>query len=115
MNSIGEECARNDSIIQENLKHLINKEDDLLRQYKIVKNLQNNCEDNKTEFMKILEGRKLFIEYKQQTKTQQIKSLYKLLEYLNTLEDKKQKLDTELILNQINQFEEILNNYNSII
>ena len=43
---------------------------------------------------------------------EQIKSLYKLLEYLNTLEDKKQQFDTESILNQINQLQTILYNYN---
>ena len=119
MYSVGEEIGKNDVIIRESLKKIINKEDELIQQYKILKslenrNLENNCENDKTEFIKLLEARKLFIEYKQQSKTQQIKSLYKLLEYLNTLEDKKQHFDTELILNQINQFEEILNNYNSI-
>lgn len=115
MNSIGEKTASNDVIMQKTLEKLINKEDDLIRQYKILKKLENiNEVSSRTEFIKLLEARKLFIEYKLQTKTEQIKSLYKLLEYLNTLDDKKQEFDIKLIFNQINQFEEILNNYNLI-
>ena len=115
MNSIARETASNDLIMQKTLQKIINKEDELIHQYKILKELENICEVNsKTEFMKLLEARKLFIEYKLQTKTEQIKSLYKLLEYLNTLDDKKQEFDIKLIFNQINQFEETLSNYNLI-
>tara|TARA_E500000178_G_scaffold317825_1_gene338671 strand:+ start:472 stop:813 length:342 start_codon:yes stop_codon:yes gene_type:complete len=113
MYSLGEESAINDSIIEKNLQNLIKKEDEIIQQYKTLKSLEDYCpNDNKTQFMKLLESRKLFLEYKQQTKKEQIKSLYKLLEYLNTLEDKKQQYDTELILNQINQLQMNLNNYN---
>jgi hypothetical protein len=112
MNSIGEDTANNDIIMKKTLKKLVDKEDDIIQQYKILKKIENSYEFDKTEFMRILEARKLFIEYKQQTKTEQIRSLYKLLEYLNTIDDKKQHFDTEIILNQINEFEEILNNYN---
>ena len=81
MYSVGEEIGKNDVIIRESLKKIINKEDELIQQYKILKslenrNLENNCENDKTEFIKLLEARKLFIEYKQQSKTQQIKSVY---------------------------------------
>ena len=113
MYSLGEETAINDQIIEKNLQNLIKKEDGIIKQYKTLKSLENYCpNDNKTKFMKLLESRKLFLEYKQQTKEEQIKSLYKLLEYLNTLEDKKQQFDTESILNQINKLQTILYNYN---
>jgi len=115
MDSIGEEIARNDFIINENLENLIDKEEEIKKQYITLKNMQSDYQgDLKTKFEQLLEKRKLFIEYKLQTKSQQIKSLYKLLEYFNTLEDKKREFDTELILKKINELQKIYNNYNSI-
>ena len=65
MYSLGEETAINDQIIEKNLQNLIKKEDEIIKQYKTLKNLENYCPDNnKTKFMKLLESRKLFLEYK---------------------------------------------------
>ena len=110
LDTIGCKTALHDYIIQENLKILMDKENKLIEQFKKYKN-SNYEYDNKSEFEKLLEKQKLFIEYKLQTKTQQIDSLYKLLEYFNTLENKQQQLDIEIVLNEINKLQKVLNNY----
>ena len=110
LRDLGCETAKHDYIIQKNLEILLDKENKLIEQVKKYKDCHHES-DNKSEFQKLLEKQKLFMEYKLQTKTQQIESLYKLLEYFNTLEDKKQQFDTEIVLKGINKLEKILNNY----
>ena len=49
----------------------------------------------KTEFEKLLEVKRLSLEYKLQSKEKQHSALLKLLEYLNNLEEKIQKLESQ--------------------
>ena len=100
--SLGENVAKNDLIIKRTLENIIEKEEKIINQYRKLKQFEPNCSSSmKSEFEKLLEERRLLLEFKLQSKKQQNHALYKLLEYLNTLEQKEKKIHIQEILDKM--------------
>lgn len=97
MTSLGYNVASKDTLVNVLLKKVIEKEEYYINQYIKLKELYPQCIDLpiKTEFEKLLEVKRLSLEYKLQSKEKQHSALLKLLEYLNNLEEKIQKLDSQ--------------------
>jgi hypothetical protein len=113
--SSGELIAEYDNTIKKTLHNLLEKEQNLINQYTQLNNLKQNCNEKTiNKLNNLLDERRLFIEYKMLSKIQQKESLYKILEYLNTLEDKKKLLDIEEINKQVSQIDIELIPYNNV-
>jgi hypothetical protein len=97
MSSLGYNVASKDILVNVLLKKVIEKEESYIHQYIKLKELYPQCIDLpiKTEFEKLLEVKRLSLEYKLQSKEKQHSALLKLLEYLNNLEEKIQKLESQ--------------------
>ena len=97
MTSLGYNVASKDILVNVLLKKVIEKEESYIHQYIKLKELYPQCIDLpiKTEFEKLLEVKRLSLEYKLQSKEKQHSALLKLLEYLNNLEEKIQKLESQ--------------------
>jgi hypothetical protein len=97
MTSLGYNVASKDMLVNVLLKKVIEKEESYIHQYIKLKELYPQCIDLpiKTEFEKLLEVKRLSLEYKLQSKEKQHSALLKLLEYLNNLEEKIQKLESQ--------------------
>ena len=97
MSSLGYNVASKDILVNVLLKKVIEKEESYIHQYIKLKELYPQCIDLpiKTEFEKLLEVKRLSLEYKLQSKEKQHSALLKLLEYLNNLEEKLQKLESQ--------------------
>jgi hypothetical protein len=97
MTSLGYNVASKDTLVNVLLKKVIEKEESYIHQYIKLKELYPQCIDLpiKTEFEKLLEVKRLSLEYKLQSKEKQHSALLKLLEYLNNLEEKIQKLESQ--------------------
>ena len=97
MTSLGYNVASKDILVNVLLKKVIEKEESYINQYIKLKELYPQCIDLpiKTEFEKLLEVKRLSLEYKLQSKEKQHSALLKLLEYLNNLEEKIQKLESQ--------------------
>jgi hypothetical protein len=96
MTSLGYNVASKDRLVNVLLKKVIEKEESYIHQYIKLKELYPQCIDLpiKTEFEKLLEVKRLSLEYKLQSKEKQHSALLKLLDYLNNLEEKIKKLDS---------------------
>jgi hypothetical protein len=97
MTSLGYNVASKDTLVNVLLKKVIEKEESYIQQYIKLKEIYPQCIDLpiKTEFEKLLEVKRLSLEYKLQSKEKQHSALLKLLEYLNNLEEKIQKLESQ--------------------
>jgi len=97
MTCLGHNVASKDMLVNVLLKNVIEKEESYIHQYIKLKELYPQCIDLpiKTEFEKLLEVKRLSLEFKLQSKEKQHSALFKLLEYLNNLEEKIQKLESQ--------------------
>jgi len=111
MTSLGYNIACKDNLVSVLLKKVIEKEESYIHQYIKLKELYPQCKELpiKTEFEKLLEVQRLSLEYKLQSKEKQHSALLKILEYLNNLEEKKQKLDMQEILQKMSSLENDMN------
>ena len=110
--SIGEIVAKNDEIIRDSISNIFAKEKKILERYNMLNKMKASCSDNmKSELESLINQHRLLIEYQTQSKKQQLQSLYKLLEYLNYLENKEKELDYEIILKKINTIKDEYNTY----
>lgn len=95
-----------DSIIKQSIENIVKKEKKIIKDYE---NLRNFRKEANPIFIpdldKLMEERKIFLTYKLQSKEEQCNSLLKLLEYINTLDAKDKELQSEILLNKINEVE----------
>ena len=107
MSNLGYNIANQDNLVKSLLKKIIEKEEEYIVQYVRLKKLYPECKELtlKTEFEKILEVKRLNLEYKLQSKEKQHSALLKILEYLNNLEEKKANLDTQELLQKMSSLE----------
>ena len=118
VNSLGGTVAKEDNTIKEAIKRMIDLEDNIIKQYQKLKEFQPTCNDSlRTDFEKILEEHRLFLEYKLIAKEKQNNALLVLLEYLNTLDKKEKKMHIDETLvkmksldNEIGLFHDLLRN-----
>tara|TARA_B100000035_G_C20796604_1_gene463533 strand:+ start:274 stop:621 length:348 start_codon:yes stop_codon:yes gene_type:complete len=114
--SLGEIVAKNDKIIRDSISNIFTKEKKILERYNLLNKLKASCSDNmKSEIESLIDQYRIFIEYKTQSKKQQLESLYKLLEYLNYLEIKEKELDYTNIFNKINTIKDEYQSYHLVL
>lgn len=114
----GKTIAKNDEIIKQSLKNVLEKEDKIIKNYKSLTEFRGSfpseVQNFLGEFDKEIEKRKLYLQYKIQSKEKQIESLYKVLEYINYLDEKDKNFQSQLILNKIKNIEESMLQYKRI-
>ena len=117
MSNLGYNIASQDNLVNVLLKKIIEKEEEYILQYIRLKELYPQCKDLslKTEFEKILEVKRLSLEYKLQSKEKQHNALLKIVDYLNNLEEKKEKLDTQELLQKMSLLEKEISNLQKAI
>tara|TARA_Y100000996_G_C22386389_1_gene587298 strand:+ start:171 stop:530 length:360 start_codon:yes stop_codon:yes gene_type:complete len=109
--------------IKKTLDSIIKEEEHLLSRYKDLKDLKNFLKNKKETKLEELnqtinteiENLNLIITYKKETLEKQHIALLSLLEYLNTLHEKKKDLDINQTLTKIKLLEENLKKINSYI
>lgn len=113
---IAENIYENDKIIKETIENIVEKEKKIITDYQNLKNFKTNAP---IEFIhdidKLLEERKIYLNYKLQSKEQQLESLFKLLEYINLLEKKNKSLESNKLLFKIKNLEEEIMEFKNFI
>tara|TARA_Y100000768_G_C23922873_1_gene655909 strand:+ start:558 stop:935 length:378 start_codon:yes stop_codon:yes gene_type:complete len=116
LGKFGEDIAREDQIIQNIIDNITEKENTLIRDYKLLNNFNKSAPISlKSELEKDLEKKRLYLEYKLSSKEKQCESLLKLLEYINILDVKDKELESVKIINKVNEIEENLKPLNNIL
>lgn len=115
---IGKNVAQNDKIIEQSIENVLKKENKIIENYEYLKNFRGNfppqVQNFLGEFDAEIEKRKLNLQYKLQSKEKQIESLYKLLEYINYLDEKDKKFQSQLIMDKIKHIQESMFPYKRI-
>ena len=109
--------------IKKILDNIVKEEEHLLNRYKDLKDLKKFLKNKKETKLEELnqtinteiENLNLIITYKKETLEKQHLALLSLLEYLNTLHEKKKELDINQTLTKIKFLEENLKKINSYI
>jgi len=117
MASLGCNIASKDRLVNVLLKKSIEKEEEYIHQYSQLKKLYPRCKDLtiKTELEKILELKRQSLESMLKSKEKQHSALHKILDYLNSLEEKKEKLDTQEILQEMSLLETKISKLQKVI
>ena len=96
--SLGKVVTNQDKIIKDGLDNLINKEKEIIHEYKVMNQFKDKfTPEFNNSLIDEIEKRKLFLLYKMQSKETQYDSLIKLIEYLSFLDNKKKNVDIENI------------------
>lgn len=115
--SLGNLVYEEDQIIKNGIENLINKEKDIIYQYKAMNEYKDKFTNNSSLNLSLneeLEKRKMYLLYKIQTKQTQHESLLKLLEHLTFLDNKKKNFDIENIRNKLINLEKELIPYKEL-
>ena len=113
--SLGKVVTNQDKIIKDGLDNLINKEKEIIHEYKVMNQFKDKfTPEFNNSLIDEIEKRKLFLLYKMQSKETQYDSLIKLIEYLSFLDNKKKNVDIENIRNKLNKLEEDLIPYKEL-
>ena len=95
-----------DSIIKQSIENIVKKEKKIIKDYENLRNFRKVANPSFIpDLDKLMEERNIFLTYKLQSKEDQCNSLLKLLEYINTLDAKDKELQSEILLNKINEIE----------
>ena len=95
-----------DSIIKQSIENIVKKEQKIISDYNNLRNFKKVANPTFiSDLDKLLEERKIFLTYKIDSKEDQCKSLLKLLEYINTLDTKDKQLQSDILLDKINEVE----------
>lgn len=115
IDNLGKNIAINDEVIYKSIEQIIEKEKNLINQYKTMNEFKENFAENlNSDFLENLEKHKMYLLYKMQNKKQQIKSLNKILEYLSFLDNKEKNLEMHIIKDKINKIEISLVPFNNL-
>ena len=91
-----------DEIIKKTIDNIVEKEKRVIDDYNKLKNLKASYPNKKCDMLETeLEKRRLYLAYKMQSKQEQCNALIKLLEYVNLLDEKSKKKDSENIISKI--------------
>ena len=105
--TIAKDVNDSDKVIKETLENIIEKEKKIIKDYQNLKNFRENAP---IEFLddldKLLEERKMFLNYKLQSKEKQVESLLKLLEYINVLDKKNKQYENDRLLTKVKNLED---------
>tara|TARA_Y100000816_G_scaffold146425_1_gene103904 strand:+ start:161 stop:571 length:411 start_codon:yes stop_codon:yes gene_type:complete len=113
--SLGKVVTNQDKIIKDGLDNLINKEKEIIHEYKVMNQFKDKfTPEFNNSLIDEIEKRKLFLLYKMQSKETQYDSLIKLIEYLSFLDNKKKNVDIENIRNKLMKLEEDLIPYKEL-
>ena len=99
---IAKDVYESDKIIKETFENIIEKEKKIMRDYENLKNFKNSAPKEFSEDLdNLLEERKLFLNFKLESKEKQVESLMKLLEYINVLDKKFKQFESDKLLSKI--------------
>ena len=114
--SLGEYVAKNDLTIKESIQNIVEKENNIMQQYEQLQKFAPHCSINmQNDLANLLEERRIFLTYKMQSKKDQSEALFKLLEYLNILENKQKKMDIQSVLDKMNILESEILPYEKVL
>tara|TARA_Y100000816_G_C25715981_1_gene377716 strand:- start:83 stop:445 length:363 start_codon:yes stop_codon:yes gene_type:complete len=103
---IAQNVYDSDKVIKETIENIVEKEKKIMKDYANLKNFRNNAPKEFIDDLdNLLEERKLFLNYKLQSKEKQVESLIKLLEYINTLDKKFKQYDSDKLLSKVETLE----------
>jgi hypothetical protein len=116
LGTMGITIAKDDKLIEETLENVLLKEKQLLSNYQNLKDFREKAPKEFINSLDIeIEKKELLLKYKMQSKEEQCKSLSKLLEYINTLENKNKQLECQKISNKLDSLEQELEIYRRIL
>ena len=115
--SFGATVASYDMKIKKKLDEITSSEDNIIKQYKILKEFLPKCSESyKKDLILILDERKLYLQYRLQDRERQNDALMKVLDYLNPLEKKTHcKLHIQEIFNKTTLLQNEITMLRSII
>ena len=114
--SLGEERAIYDNKIKNVLAKIINKKETIINEYKDLKEIVPKYDKIKRQtFEKILNAKKQELEDILIFKKKQNEALFKLLEYLNSLEKKDKNLHIRRTLNKMKIIDSEISSMNSLL
>ena len=102
----GKSVYESDLIIKQSIENIVKKEQKIMNDYENLRNFRKIANPTFiSDLDKLLEERKIFLTYKIDSKEDQCKSLLTLLEHINTLDAKDKQLQSDILLNKINEIE----------
>ena len=103
---IAKDVYDSDKVIKDTLENIVEKEKKIMNDYANLKNFRKIASKEFIDDLDyLLEERKLFLNYKLQSKEKQTESLIKLLEYSNMLDKKFKQYDNDKLLFKIQTLE----------
>ena len=110
------DITNQDNIIKESIQNIVAKETKIMRDYVNLKTFRKSAPPVFfDELDKLLEERRIYLAYKMQSKQDQCSALIKLIEYINTLEAKDKKMQSESLLNKIKFLESEIFPYKELL
>jgi len=110
------DVATSDSIIKQSIENIVKKEQKIINAYKNLKEFRKVANPTFIDDLdKLLEERKIYLTFKMQSKQDQCSAFLKLLEYINTLEEKDKEIQNDIILNKINSLESEMEPYKLVL
>ena len=117
MGELGEAMAEHDSGIYKSMAELVEKEAQVLEQYRILNEIKEgkNGDHLSTEFLKLLEAHKLHVLFKIQTKEEQCQSLRALIDYFDTLDTALARSDRKCAESKLYELVESMEPYRKVM
>ena len=99
---LAKDVYNEDQIIKQAIDNIVEKEKRVIDDYEKLRNLKASYPNKRCIMLENeLEKRRLYLAYKMQSKQDQCNALIKLLEYINVLDEKSKKTDSENIISKI--------------
>ena len=103
-----------DKILEETLIKIIEKENNIIKQYKILNEYKDKFPES-FNFKDEIEKRKMFILFKKETKEKQYQALLLLLDYLNLLDNTNKNAEICAVNEKLQLLKSDLSNYSDIL
>ena len=108
--------AYEDNIIKETIENIMEKEDKIKQNFMLLKKFKSQASPSFHEQIdKDLRSHGMFLAYKLLSKEKQCDALFKLLEHINTLDVYDKKLQSNKLLEKINQIEKEIESYRELL
>lgn len=99
---LAKDVYNEDKIIKQAIDNIVEKEKRVIDDYEKLRNLKASYPNKRCDMLENeLEKRRLYLAYKMQSKQDQCNALIKLLEYINVLDEKSKKTDSENVISKI--------------
>lgn len=112
----GKSVYESDSIIKQSIENIVKKEEKIRKDYENLRNFRKVANPTFiSDLDKLLEERKIFLTFKLESKENQCHAFLKLLEYINTLDEKDKQLQSEMLLNKISEVENAMQPFKMVL